>query len=320
VTDSATLSNAFQATGTVTYEYFNGLTCSGPGTTVGAPVTVTDGIVPDSPSRNFNSAGKFSWNALYSGDINNVPAISACEPLTVTIAGLSITLTVSASALKVGSSLTLTASLIGGFQSTGTLAYDYVVGSACPSTTPKTFGTVTITDGAVPNLVGQTVDSAGIYRIYAVYGGDSNNNPTTSSCQTVTVSPVLSAPTSLTIGAGSTVHFMVNATDPDSTQPIQLNVNNRPSGASFASSQSSSTVSSLFTWTPTVAGDYNVTFTAEAGGVTTSLQVTIHVNAAAKTAPLPILQYSIFGIVGFVIVLIAAVILRRFQNPKRKLN
>ncbi|TMI59960.1 PKD domain-containing protein [Candidatus Bathyarchaeota archaeon] len=70
-------------TGTVTYSLFTGPTCAGTGTIVGGPVTVTNGIVPNSASQSFNTAGSFSWSAVYSGDANNNGADSPCEPLTV---------------------------------------------------------------------------------------------------------------------------------------------------------------------------------------------------------------------------------------------
>jgi hypothetical protein len=252
-----------------------------------------------------------------SGSLTHAAALS----ISVNKASPLLTANLSDYTILVGNSVSISSGMSGGFEPSGTVTYEYVEGSSCLGTSPKTIApTVTISGGVVPSSISQIFDSAGRYSLYASYEGDQNNAATTSNCMLLTVTPTLSAPTSLTVTAGSTVHFMVNATDPDFTQPIQLSVNTRPSGASFASSQSSSIVSSSFTWTPTMAGDYNVTFTAEAGGVTTSLEVTIHVNAAAKTAPLPILQYSIFGVVGFLVVLIAAVILRRFQNPRRKLN
>jgi hypothetical protein len=83
VTDSATLASAFQAGGTVSYNLFSTSDCSGTSTVV-STVTVTNGAVPNSASRTFNTAGNFSWNALYSGDSNNNGATSSCEPLKVT--------------------------------------------------------------------------------------------------------------------------------------------------------------------------------------------------------------------------------------------
>jgi hypothetical protein len=81
--DTATLSGETStAGGTVTYYYFSNGACTAPGTLV-STVTVKNGIVPNSASVTFNTAGSFSWDAVYSGDTNNKGATSACEPFTV---------------------------------------------------------------------------------------------------------------------------------------------------------------------------------------------------------------------------------------------
>jgi hypothetical protein len=83
VTDSAALAGAFQASGIVSYNQFLTGDCSGTSSIV-STVTVTNSAAPNSPSRTFNSAGNFSWNAVYSGDSNNTGATSSCEQLRVT--------------------------------------------------------------------------------------------------------------------------------------------------------------------------------------------------------------------------------------------
>ena len=84
VTDSATLTGASpSAGGNVTYWYSPGSACAGPYNVVGSPVTVTDGVVPDSQPVTFNTRGSYSWIVAYSGDYNDTGAESACEPLTV---------------------------------------------------------------------------------------------------------------------------------------------------------------------------------------------------------------------------------------------
>jgi Bacterial Ig-like domain (group 3) len=90
VADSATLSmsSGNNAGGTVTYSYFADGTCSGspmltPTMANGLIVTVSNGNVPNSPATTFISVGPYSWNATYSGDANNKPAASSCEPLSV---------------------------------------------------------------------------------------------------------------------------------------------------------------------------------------------------------------------------------------------
>ncbi|HEX9613198.1 MAG TPA: WD40 repeat domain-containing protein [Candidatus Bathyarchaeia archaeon] len=82
VTDSATLTSAFQAGGTVTYALFSTKDCSGTSTIV-STVTVTNSAVPNSASRTFNTPGNYCWNAVYSGDTNNNGTTSVCEPLVV---------------------------------------------------------------------------------------------------------------------------------------------------------------------------------------------------------------------------------------------
>ena len=121
--------------------------------------------------------------------------------------------------------------------------------------------------------------------------------------------------------AGSTVRFVVNATD--SSKTVTLTASGLPLGATFSSTQSfAGGASSIFSWTPTDAqapGDYNVTFTAQdPQGVSTVSQVRIHVSAVSKAAPLPILSYSIFGVLGFLAVLAVALLLRRLQSPRKK--
>src|SRR5439155_9640832 len=89
VHDSATLTGAtINASGTVTYTVFSDSTCTTPYVNQPTPatVTVTSGSVPDSGAVTFNSAGTYYWQAVYSGDANNNPAMSPCtsEVLTVT--------------------------------------------------------------------------------------------------------------------------------------------------------------------------------------------------------------------------------------------
>jgi hypothetical protein len=104
---------------------------------------------------------------------------------------------------------------------------------------------------------------------------------------------------------------------------VTLTASNLPAGATFSSTQSfAGGTSSVFSWTPSDAqapGVYNVIFTARDNqGVSTVSQMTIHVSAVSRAPPLPILSYSLFGIVGFLAVVVVALVLRRAQTPSRK--
>jgi hypothetical protein len=88
VTDSATLTGASSdAGGTVTYSVFNNNACTGTPVANGGTKTVTNGVVPDSNSVTFSSAGIFYWQASYSGDAHNLPAISSCTSEQLTVIG-----------------------------------------------------------------------------------------------------------------------------------------------------------------------------------------------------------------------------------------
>jgi hypothetical protein len=91
VVDSAILSGVTSsppATGKVTFYYFSGSSCTGP--------SMVEGFLPvNGPGRvggkgawsnpvQFSTPGKYSFDAVYSGDSNNAPVASACELLTVT--------------------------------------------------------------------------------------------------------------------------------------------------------------------------------------------------------------------------------------------
>lgn len=88
VFDSATLGGVTgNAGGSVTYTVYTDSTCTLNAQTAGT-VTVTNGVVPNSNTILFNSAGTFFWQAVYSGDSNNLGASSVCttEQLTVNAA------------------------------------------------------------------------------------------------------------------------------------------------------------------------------------------------------------------------------------------
>src|SRR5207244_3072836 len=78
VNDSSALTGATaSAGGTVTYTVYTNSTCTAGAQDAGTK-TVTNHLVPDSDGIQFNSAGDFYWQAVYSGDANNNGASSVC--------------------------------------------------------------------------------------------------------------------------------------------------------------------------------------------------------------------------------------------------
>ena len=176
-------------TGTVTYSVFTGSTCGGTGTIVGGPVTVINGVAPNSAPQTFDTPGSFSWNAVYSGDSGNSPATSSCEPLTVNKASPTISTSLSSNPITVGGSVTDSATLSNSFQASGTVVYSFFSGSSCAGTGTQVGSPVTVTSGAVPDSGSQTFNTAGGFSWNAVYSGDANNNGATSTCEPLTVNP-----------------------------------------------------------------------------------------------------------------------------------
>jgi hypothetical protein len=225
VHDSATLTGATEdAEGTVEYRFYPSLSAcqadtsefpehdpSG-GTSAGT-VTVDDASVPDSDTVTFPNAGTFFWAAFYSGDHHNGAAHSDCatEQLTVRPATTSITTQLSASSIPVGGSVHDSATLTGATSDAGGSVefrfYPSLSGcqtdtSAFPETQPTggtSAGTVTVTNGVVPNSQTVTFPDAGTFFWAAFYSGDDNNAAADSGCVneqlTVVAAPATPTPT-----------------------------------------------------------------------------------------------------------------------------
>ena len=184
VHDSATLTGASTtAGGTVTYTVYSDANCGLNPVSAGT-VSVSNGVVPDSSPITFNSAGTFYWQAVYSGDANNAPAKSACtsEILTVSPKSPSISTALSSTSVSIGTTVQDSATLTGATSNAGgTVTYTVYSDANC-SLNAQSAGTVTVTNGVVPDSNAITFNSAGTFYWQAVYSGDANNNGATSSC------------------------------------------------------------------------------------------------------------------------------------------
>jgi hypothetical protein len=83
--DTATLTGATaDAGGHVTYSVYSDPTCTTLVQTAGT-VLVFNGHVPDSYLVSFAAPGTYYWQAAYSGDANNAPAVSPCDSEVLTV-------------------------------------------------------------------------------------------------------------------------------------------------------------------------------------------------------------------------------------------
>jgi hypothetical protein len=164
----------------VTYTVYSNNACTQNPRDAGTKA-VTDGIVTDSNSLAFNTAGTFWWQAVYSGDSGNFGATSACteEVLTVTKRQPSAT---TAQNLKPNDSFSLT----GAFgTATGDVTFSlYGPGDANCSGTPALTETVALSGGSSAATSNTTfvASTPGTWRWKVVYAGDGNNEGVTLAC------------------------------------------------------------------------------------------------------------------------------------------
>ncbi len=128
------------------------------------------------------------------------------------LAATTISTTLSATSVAVGTAVSDSATLTGAVPSAGgTVTYTAYTDSNC-SLGAQAAGTKTVTNGAVPNSDPIVFTSAGTYYWQAVYGGDANDLPATSPCgsEIVTVNPATTSVSTLlsatSVAIGSLVH------------------------------------------------------------------------------------------------------------------
>lgn len=344
VTDSAILHGAdtLTPTGTVTYEYFAGPSCTGTATAVGTPVVVNSGVIPASQSHTFTSAGSFSWNAIYSGDALNNGATSPCEQLTVNAPfDYTIIASPTSSSISAGSTFTatITARLTSGVAVPVTLR---VSNSPNPSVCIPASGQTSPCGTFLFSPASITPTSAGATSTFTI--STTNIVPPDTYTLTITGTPAGASSTSatitLTITAAPTPDLTISAT----TTPISATTNSpatstitvsavhgftsavtlsisAPSGITCTLDHTTLQGSGTATLTcnSNTPNDYSVTVTATGGATPHTTTQTFHFSApASPVAPAPsILGLSpviFYGLIGVIIAIAIAgivVVIRR---------
>jgi len=181
VHDSASLTGATaDAGGTVTYTVYSNNACT-QGAQGAGQVTVTNANVPDSNAIQFNNAGTFYWQAVYSGDNNNNAAASVCQSEVLVVnpnhPGISTAQNVIPNDYATISGATSTAG--------GTITFNlYSPSDATCAGTPAYTQTVNVNGNGTYTTTNVTfiASAEGTWRWQVVYTGDSNNTPATSAC------------------------------------------------------------------------------------------------------------------------------------------
>jgi uncharacterized repeat protein (TIGR01451 family)/fimbrial isopeptide formation D2 family protein len=224
VHDTATLGDLVTGeipTGQVQYTFFSNVNCSGTGTSAGL-VTLNNGSVPNSNPEGPLAAGDYSFDAQYlSGNDPNYSdsEVSGCEPFHVKTAPTISTL-LSSSSVSVGDSVHDSATLHSATADAGgTVTYTAYSNSSCTQN-PRDAGTVTVTNGVVPDSNSLQFNTAGTFYWQASYSGDGKNASATSTCTdetlvvkapnlTITKTPDHQAP----VNAGQSVGFTITVSN-----------------------------------------------------------------------------------------------------------
>jgi hypothetical protein len=189
---STAVGSGTAATGTVTFNLYNNSTGSG------TPLfTDTENLVSGvatSASFPTTAVGTDYWVATYNGDsnYNTVSTSDSGEPVTITKA--SPTLTGSGGgAVTVGSPISDTAHVSGGYSPGGSVGFRLFPGGTCSGTQIGSTATVPVSgDGSYPSGSIATPTSPGTYSVLISYAPDANNNPPPTVCDVYTVNPLLS--------------------------------------------------------------------------------------------------------------------------------
>ena len=181
VHDSASLGGATgDAGGTVTYTVFTDNACTQNPQSAGT-VTVTSGSVPDSNAIQFNNAGTFYWQAVYSGDAKNNGAVSPCTSEQLVVKPNNPAMTTAQNVIPNDAATISGATSNAG----GTITFKlYSPSDATCSGTPAFTQTVNVNGNGTYNTTNSTfiASTSGEWRWQVVYSGDNNNVGTTSAC------------------------------------------------------------------------------------------------------------------------------------------
>ena len=185
--DTATLSNGFNPTGSITFNlFYNDATCSGVSLfTEVIPVTGNGSYTTD-PGYQTVAAGTYYWLVSYSGDDSNRSASHACGALgeVTTVGKESPGLTTSATTgVTVGDFIYDTATLSNGFNPTGNIYFNLFYNDDTCSSVPLFVQEIEVTgNGSYTTNPGFQTYAAGTYYWLVSYSGDGNNEPASHDC------------------------------------------------------------------------------------------------------------------------------------------
>jgi hypothetical protein len=189
ISDRATLSDAANPTGTVTFKLYDNPNGTGtPLYTDTESVTgAGSGGIANSGAYTTLATGTDYWVATYNGDRNNnkVTSGAAAEPVTITAATPKMFTTLQPASATVGSSIADQATVYDGVNPTGTVTFNLYSSATTQDASTLLFtdtetASTTGSSQAMATSKGYTATATGTDYWVATYNGDSNNNSVTS--------------------------------------------------------------------------------------------------------------------------------------------
>ena len=253
VGDTATLTGGDNPTGEVSFQLYSDAACTNAVAGVSGSASLDAGGVATFSGVSFTpvQAGTYYWGVSYAGDSHNNPA-SACggsnEEIVVAPLAPSIATSLSSSTDIVGTSVHDSATLTGATtDASGTVTYSVYSDSNC-AVKVADGGTVTVTNGSVPNSNDVAFKAPGTFYWQASYSGDVNNTAAVSTCtdERLVISPPPSIDLAVTkvgspnpdeVGSNITWTIVVTNNGPDTATGVTIS-DPIPSGNTFVSAHS----------------------------------------------------------------------------------
>jgi hypothetical protein len=292
VTENGDASFGYTTTGGLNPATFNlsngGTQTYGPGTVLPGTYSVTESTVPSgwtlkSLTCTASGSGTSATPNSATANITMAPGgIVDCTYTNHTDFKPSITTTLSAESVTVGATVHDSATLAGATANAGgTVTYKVYSNNSCDSLDPIDAGTVTVTNGVVPDSDPVTFNNAGTFYWQALYSGDANNQGATSACTSETLvvnkakpsitttlsdtsvsvgSPVHDSATltGTTANAGGTVTYKVYSNDTcDSANPLDAGTKTVTNGVVPDSDPVTFNNAGDFYWQAVYSGDAN---------------------------------------------------------------
>ena len=183
ISDTATLSGAYNPTGTVTFTLYSDSSCKN-AVDYSSTVDVVNGKATSAPYTT-TAAGTYYWIASYSGDANNAPVAGECgdpgESSQVNPATPDIS-TQATAEVTVGADIQDTATVTGGYHPTGDVTFVLYSDSDCTKVVAGAGSTAPLGEDGTAQSDSYTTTKAGTYYWIATYNGDANNDAVSGHC------------------------------------------------------------------------------------------------------------------------------------------